>query len=59
MISDKEIQAGDKALLLKVLEAIRSVSYVSVQITIHDSRVVQIDKTEKIKVKDTKDCACS
>ncbi len=59
MMSDKEIDSKDKTLLLQVLEAVRSINYGSVQITIHDSRVVQIEKTEKIKVKDTKDCVCS
>ncbi len=59
MISDKEFKSWDKGLLLKIMEAVQSINYGSVQITIHDSRVVQIEKTEKIKVKDTKEGACS
>lgn len=55
----ENIDNHDKALLLKVLEAIKSISYGSVQLTINDSRVVQIEKTEKIKVKETKGCVCS
>lgn len=55
----ENIESQDKVLLLKVLEAVKSISYGSIQITIHNSRVVQIEKTEKIKVKETKGCVCS
>jgi len=36
--------------LQEVADAIRSIRYGTVQITIHDSRVVQIEKAEKIRV---------
>jgi hypothetical protein len=45
------LESQDKTLLLKILGAIKDVSYGTVQITIHDSRIVQIDKTEKIRVR--------
>ena len=38
-----------KALLAEIVEAIRAIRFGSVQITIHDSRVVQIEKAEKIR----------
>ena len=39
----------DEKLLFQILKAIKSIRYGSVQIIIQDSRVVQIDKTEKIR----------
>lgn len=33
-----------------VLEAIRATSYGSVEIVVHQSRIVQVVKTEKVKV---------
>jgi hypothetical protein len=33
-----------------ILEAVRAIRYGSVEITIHDSRVVQIERTEKLRV---------
>ncbi len=33
-----------------ILEAVRAIRYGSVQITIHDSQVVQIERTEKVRV---------
>jgi len=55
-VSDKElIENQDKMLVLKVLEAIKSIKYGYVQITIHDSQVVQIDKTEKIRIRRPRD----
>ena len=37
-------------LLSRIAEAITSIRYGAVQITIHDSQVVQIEQTEKIRV---------
>jgi hypothetical protein len=37
-------------LIRRILEAIQGVRYGQVQITIQDSRVVQIDKTEKLRL---------
>jgi len=33
----------------EIMKAVLEIRYGSVQITIHDSRVVQIDKTEKVR----------
>ena len=52
------IENQDKMLMLKVLEAIKSIKYGYVQITIHDSQVVQIDKTEKIRIRRPRDGIC-
>jgi len=37
-------------LIGRIVEAIRAVRFGTVHITIHDSRVVQIEKSEKIRV---------
>ncbi|MFH0941486.1 MAG: YezD family protein [Chloroflexota bacterium] len=50
---------ADNTLLAKVLEAVKSINYGTVQIVIHNSRIVQIEKTEKIRVKGAQDCVCS
>ncbi len=40
----------DREVMRRVLEAIRSIRYGQVQIIIQDSRVVQIDTTEKVRL---------
>ncbi len=56
----KDAEAENKLLVARILEAIRSIEYGAVQITIHDSRVVQIEKTEKIKMGGNRsNCICS
>jgi hypothetical protein len=40
------------ALLRQIAEAIEGMRFGQVQITIHDARVVQIDKIEKIRLAD-------
>jgi len=42
-------QGSQNKLLDRILKAIKDVRYGSVVITIHDSKVVQIDKTEKMR----------
>lgn len=42
--------AADEDVLRQVLKAIRSVRFGQVQIIIQDSRVVQIDTTEKMRL---------
>jgi hypothetical protein len=42
--------AEDREVLRRILEAIRSVRHGQVQIIIQDSRVVQIDTTEKVRL---------
>ncbi len=39
----------DEKLLFQILRAIKSIRYGYVQIIVQDSKVVQIDKTEKIR----------
>ena len=39
----------DEKLLFQILKAIKSIRYGYIQIVVQDSRVVQIDKTEKIR----------
>lgn len=34
----------------KIVQALRDIRYGSVEITIHDSRVVQIEKKEKVRL---------
>lgn len=58
-VAGKElIENQDKMLMLKVLEAVKSIKYGYVQITIHDSQVVQIDKTEKIRIRRPREGIC-
>ena len=42
-------------LLKEVAKAIREIKYGAVLITIHDSKVVQIEKTEKMRMQHNKD----
>ncbi len=46
---DKELENEDKV-LTKVLEAIKSIKYGYVQVIVQDSKVVQIDRTEKTRL---------
>ncbi len=55
---DKEIRDQDRVLMLQVLEAIKGIKYGYVQITIQDSKVVQIDRTEKVRIGRPRDCIC-
>jgi len=43
------LRENEKKVLPDILKALRSIRYGHVQITVHDSAVVQIDKTEKIR----------
>lgn len=43
------LQDHEKKMLMNIFKAIKSIRYGSVEITIHDSKVVQIDKTEKMR----------
>jgi len=40
---------SEKKVILQVLEVLRSIRHGYVQIIVQDSKVVQIDKTEKIR----------
>lgn len=41
---------SDNQFIFEVLNAVKSIKYGYVQITIHNSKVVQIDRTEKIRM---------
>jgi hypothetical protein len=50
MVKDTDdFKESEKKLLLQILKALKSIRYGCVQIFIQDSKVVQIDKTEKIR----------
>lgn len=51
-------ESRDELLMLKILEAIKSIKYGYVQITIPDSEIVQIDKTEKIRLRRPREGIC-
>jgi len=44
-----DFQESEKKLILQILKALKNIRYGCVQIYIQDSKVVQIDKTEKIR----------
>ncbi len=45
-----DFNEDEKRLLSQILKAVRSIRYGCVQIIVQDSKVVQIDKTEKIRL---------
>ena len=58
-LSDKELMENvDKTLVSEVLSAIKGIDYGQVLITIHDSRIVQIERTEKIRIRRPRECIC-
>ena len=51
MEQDKlNLEDSERKLLLQILKALKSIRYGYVQITVHDSKAVQIDKAEKIRL---------
>lgn len=40
----------DETLITQILKALKSIQYGYVLITVHDSKVVQIDKNEKVRL---------
>ncbi len=50
MVKDlSNFKKSEEELLLQILKALKSIRYGYVQIIVQDSKVVQIDKTEKIR----------
>ncbi len=41
---------ADEAIITQILRALKGIQYGYIQITVQDSRVVQIDKTEKVRL---------
>ncbi len=44
-----DLKENEKKLLLQIFKAVRSIRYGTVQIVVQNSKVVQIDKTEKLR----------
>lgn len=45
-----ESKALDPAVVARIVDAVASLQYGVVEITVHDSRVVQIERREKIRL---------
>jgi hypothetical protein len=46
---DRELSVSERELLQEVVLALRTIRYGSVVLTVHDGRIVEINKTEKIR----------
>lgn len=58
-VTDKDIlENQDKELMLQLMATIRSIRHGHILISIHDSKIVQIDKTEKLRIREARDCVC-
>jgi len=44
------VNRDEEQLALKIIGAIKGIKYVTVQITVHNARVTQIDKIERIRI---------
>jgi hypothetical protein len=51
--SENLVNRDEEQLALKIIGAIKGIKYGTVQITVHNGRVTQIDKIERIRI--TKD----
>lgn len=53
-MSSKQNQKNivNEAIMKEIIEALNSLKYGYVQITVHNSRIVQIDRTEKTRLDD-------
>ncbi len=51
---EKGLAAGEIELLRDVVRALRSLRFGSVNLTVHDGRLVEIQKIEKIRMNSTK-----
>jgi hypothetical protein len=45
----KDLTAGEAELLREVALALRTIRYGSVVLTVHDGRIVELNKTERIR----------
>jgi hypothetical protein len=58
-IPNKELAENrDKMLVSQVLTAIKGIDYGQVLLKVHDSRVMQIERAEKIKIPRPRECIC-
>lgn len=46
---EQGLSAGERDLLREVVLALRSIRYGSVVLTVHDGRIVELNKTERIR----------
>lgn len=49
-----DTSAADASLLREIQNALRDLRYGSVEITVHDSRVVQIERKEKYRLNESR-----
>lgn len=47
--SDGQLAQSERELLQEILHALRAIRYGSVNLTVHDGRIVEIQKTERIR----------
>ena len=45
----RELSASEQELLREVTQALRSIRYGSVVIAVHDGRIVEVNKTERVR----------
>ncbi|MBI5686738.1 MAG: YezD family protein [Verrucomicrobia bacterium] len=53
VVSGDQKPAGIEQIRKQVLQAIQDVHYGSVEITVHDGKIVQIERKEKIRLSDS------
>ena len=46
---DQSLSAAERELLSEIALAVRQIRYGSVVVTIHDGRIVEVNKTERIR----------
>jgi hypothetical protein len=46
---DPELSANEREMLREAVLAVRQIRYGSVVVTIHDGRIVEVNKTERIR----------
>jgi hypothetical protein len=49
LVLPPDLSTGERELLREVLAAVRAIRYGSVLLTIHDGRIVEVNKTERIR----------
>jgi hypothetical protein len=47
--SERELSTGERELLKEVALAVRGIRYGSVLLTIHEGRIVEMSKTERVR----------
>ena len=46
----RTLSPGEQALVIEILQALRTIRYGSVSLTFHEGRVVEINKTKRIRL---------